>query len=340
MDKGKIMAFDINTLDTNKVTASIIIGPGVQFKETKIIELRNIWVSSKDNNHARVEMSEHQVQNCITWFSEGILYDRPPPIVRYNPRMIDGEWYEYELIAGHHRFEAFLSLKYDRWIFWVYEVCLDGYSFDDSKITLQLLEQDGHKPGLSSSIDDASNAISWLVTHGSKLVENTEDSIRNYVNRYCSSMSKAKKGSVVSRVMAKVGTYRRILTYTAKDAKEWIQKNTDYPIKGGGDYDSKRKKHVWSLLEDYEYEQLFNAMRKYYETGKESYFICRTNAPTGVLDLHAKRKGMYEQIDYLNDCLLKTFEYYQENKKFPWDVECFIPQDTEIEDKDQPVFLK
>ena len=334
------MAFDIHTLDPNKVTASKIIGPGVQFKESKIIELRNIWVSSKDNNHARVEMSEHQVQNCVTWFSEGILYDRPPPIVRYNPRMIDGGSYEYELIAGHHRFEAFLSLKYDRWIFWVYDICLDGYSFDDSKITLQLLEQDGHKPGLSSSIDDATNAISWLVTHGSKLVENTEDSIRNYVNQYCSSMSKAKKGSVVSRVMAKVGTYRRILTYTAKDAKEWIQKNTDYPIKDGGDYDSKRKKHVWSLLEDYEYEQLFNAMRKYHETGKESYFICRTKSPMGVLDLHAKREGMHEEINYLNDCLLETFKYYQENEKFPWDVECFIPQDTEIEDKDQPVFLK
>jgi hypothetical protein len=81
-------------------------------------------------------------------------------------------------------------------------------------------------------------------------------------------------------------------------------------------------------------------MRKYHETGKESYFICRTKSPMGVLDLHAKREGMHEEINYLNDCLLETFKYYQENEKFPWDVECFIPQDTEIEDKDQPVFLK
>lgn len=334
------MLFDLNTLDPDKVTAPIIIGPGVEYDDIRVLELKNIWVNSNDNNHARKELKEYQVQNCKVWFAQGIDYGRPPPIVRYNPRTIDGIPYEYELIAGHHRFRAMEDLGYNRWIFWIYKVCIDGFSFDDSKITLQLLEQNGHKPGLPSSIDDATSAICWLITHGSKLVTNDEESIRNYINEYCSSMHSSTKGAVVARVMAKLNTYRRVVTYTAKDAYNWIQKNTDYPIVKGGEYDFKRDKHVWSLLESYEYEQLFNAMKKFHQTKKESYFICRTDAPTESKDLQARREGMYEEINHLNDCLLETFKYYKENEKFPWDIECFIPQDTEIEDKDQPVYLK
>jgi hypothetical protein len=338
--KEKIMTFDLNTLDPKKVTATPFTGPGTSCEKLpKLIWLKDIWVSSNENNHARLEINLNQVQNLKLWLSQGIDYKCPPPIVRYNPRIINGQAYEYELIAGHHRFEAMRELGYDRWIFWVYELCLDGFSFDDSKVTLQLIEQDGHKPGLTSSIDEATNAICWLITNGSQLVKNDEDSIKNYINTYCSTMHPSKKGSVLSKVMAKVNTYKRVVSFTVDASRSWIKTYTDYPLKRGGEFDHKRNKHVWSLLEGYEYEQLFNAIKKFEETGKESYYICRTDAPSDTKDLSERRQGILDTIDYLEFCLLKVFEFYQENGRFPWGVECFVPQDTETEPKDKPVFL-
>jgi len=332
------MSFDLSTLDPNKVTASIIISPGVKYRDCLNISFSNIYESAQENNHARAGTKDaYHVQLLTVNFSNGIEYDKRPPIVRYNPRVIDGVTYEYELIAGHHRLEAMKRLGYDRWLFWLYDICLDGYSFDDCRITLQIKEND-HVVSLGNSPEDVSGAISWLITHGSRLVENTEESIRAYVDTYCKNMHWNTRGKVVRQVMSKVNTYRRIVTYTSEDATLWISKNTDYV--SNGNYDPKREKYGWSLLEGYEYEQIFNAIKKYNERGRESYFICRTKAPTIQNDLHSKRGGMIEQMEHLEEALIATFKFYQENGRFPWNVECFIPQDSEIESKDTPVFLK
>lgn len=332
------MAFDLNTLDENKVTAPKITGPGVEFVEPKIIDFKKIWVNSQENNHARLEIDDNQVQALKVNFADGIRYEFAPPIVRELPQVIDGQAYEYELIDAHHRWFAMHELGYDRWIFWVYKVCLDGYSLDDSKITLQL-KANNHYSSKSSTIEDAVGAICWLLAHNSRLVENTEQSIRDYIDMHCSNMNNSMKGSVVAKVMAKMNTYRRIVTYTANEAFSWINKHTDYPIRKGGEYDAKRKSHGWSVLEGYEYEQIFNAMKKYSETGKESYFICRTKSPTQKNDLFSKRNGMLNTIDQLESNLLDAFKYYQENGKFPWRVECFIPQDTELEENNKPIIV-
>lgn len=331
------MTFNVHTLDPNKVTATIILGPGIKFDKSDVIEFKDIYIAPQEFNHARVTSKDpNQVQLLMDSLSNGIYYDRKPPIVRYNPREIDGVIYKYELICGHHRLEAMKRLGYDRWVFWIYEICLDGYSLDDCRITLQLQEND-HPAALSSSADDAAGAIIWLITHGSRLVENTEQSIRDYVDTYCKNMNGNKKGKVVKQVMARLGTYRRIVTFTADDAFTWIEKNTDYTK--AGEYDSKRKKYGWSVLESYEYEQLFNAMRKFAETGKESYFICRTKAPTKKADLNTRRNGIINEFGTLEDCLLETFKFYQEKGRFPWSVEAFIPQDSELENSTKPILI-
>jgi tRNA(Ile)-lysidine synthase TilS/MesJ len=128
-----------------------------------------------------------------------------------------------------------------------------------------------------------------------------------------------------------------VVTFTADDAYSWIETNTNYSK--GGEYDSKRKKYGWSVLEGYEYEQVMNAIRKFAETGKESYFICRTKAPTKNEDLNAKRNKILKELSYLEECLIDVFKYHQENKKFPWYTEAFIPQDTELENSTKPILL-
>jgi hypothetical protein len=46
---------------------------------------------------------------------------------------------------------------------------------------------------------------------------------------------------------------------------------------------------------------------------------------------------MIKSFEKLNDSLLTVFEYFQKNGKFPWQVEAFIPQNTENEDKTKVV---
>jgi hypothetical protein len=339
MTKEKIM-FDVNTLDPKKVTSIPFTGPGVEYEDCLPVELKEVYVNPQKINHARFAgKNEYQVQRLVITLSNGIYYDRPPLIIRElpNPKVIDGVTYRYELLCGHHRFEALRRLGYTKWLFWLYKVGLNGYSYVDSVRTLQFLEND-HDAALPSEAEDVSLGIAELIDANSRLVMKDEDSIREYVNAFCKNMHPNTRAKIVRQVMAKVGVTRRISTYTSNDAYDWIEKHTDY--KKAGEYDMKRKKYGWSVLEGYEYEMIFNAIRKYAETGKESYFICRTKAPTKDNDLEAKRNNVLNTFGYLNDCLKEVFEFYQKNGEFPWEVEAFLPQDTENEELDKPIFIQ
>lgn len=322
-------------LEPSKVTAKPIKAKGSKYLHCIVIKLDDIYVQPQENNLARVDTKDaFHIQKLIVNLSNGINYGLTPSIARENPRVIDGVTYRYELVCGHHRFEALKSLDITEWVYWVYDFGLDGYTINESIIYLQIEEND-HVAALASSSEDVSAAIIHLIRNNAKLVENTEDSICDFVNQMCKNMHHNTKAKVVRQVMSKLNTYQRIVTFTAKDSFSWIEKHTDY--EKAGNYDTKRQKIGWSVLEGYEPEFIFNAISKYAETGKESYFICRTKAPTKARDLDVKRKGMIKSFEKLNDSLLTVFEYFQKNGKFPWQVEAFIPQNTENEDKTKVV---
>ena len=89
------MPFDLSTLDPKKVTSPKITCSGVKYQDEAVIEFKKIYVDSNANNHARVEIDQYQVQCLKVNFSNGIAYQFSPPIVRRNPRVIDGVSYEY-----------------------------------------------------------------------------------------------------------------------------------------------------------------------------------------------------------------------------------------------------
>jgi hypothetical protein len=332
--------FDLNTLDPIKVAPSPFVGPGVKYKDVDVISLDDIWVEPRENNHARHDtLDEYQIQKLVVQLGNGINYNLAPPVVRKlgTSIVVKGKTYQYILVCGHHRFEALMRLGFDRWIFWIYDLCLDGYSIDDSKVTLQILENDHNTP-LPNKAEDISGAVIHLILNNSKLVTNTEDSIKSYIDTYCKNMHGNTRAKAVAQVMSKLGTYQRVVTYTSDNADEWIKKYTDYANKG--DFDVKRQENGWTLYEGYEYELLFNAMKSLMNTTRSSYFVCRTKAPTENRDLNTRREDMLNRIESLEDALLCTFQYYKENGKFPWRVESWFPQNTETEQKDQPVFLK
>jgi hypothetical protein len=141
-------------------------------------------------------------------------------------------------------------------------------------------------------------------------------------------MSTTKRNNIVLKTMRRNGTYQDIMTYTAKDTFLWINSKTDYVI--AGNYDNKRNKYGWTVLEGYQYEYIMNATRKYSETGKESYFVCHTKAPTEKMDLDAKRMKMQSVFESLEADLVEVVKFYNKNKRFPWTNEGFLPQNKKI----------
>lgn len=317
--------FNINTLNPSAVTYRPIVSPGTKFINNEIVSLDDIYVPAESDNPVRASgKSVMNIQKLSQSFYEGIDYSEMPPVVRKNSRIVNGKHYLYELVCGNHRYEALQSIGFDRWIFSIYEFALNNVSFEDSVRTFQLMENN-HNPALPSSEDDIANIITRLIVYGSKLVDNTEKSIRAYVDTYCTKVHHNTKAKIVRQVIRNCGTYQDVVTYTSKDAFKWIEENTTYVV--AGNHDNNRKKFGWTVLEGYEYEYIMSAAKKFSESGRESYFLCHTKAPTEQFPLTEKRKKMMNTFAELEDSLKEVFEYYKKHNRFPWSVEGFLPQD-------------
>jgi len=323
--------FNTRDLNLNKVTFKPIQSPGQKFEHYEIIQLDEIYIPPMPDNPTRSSGKDPvNIQALTQSLSHGINYNLMPPVVRRNSRIIDGKHYKYELIAGNHRMEALLNNKYDEWIFGIYEFAVNGYSYEDSVRTFQLMEND-HNPALVSSEKDISNTITRMIAYGSTLVTDDEASIRRYVETYCKNKHGNARNAIVKRVLRNRGVYQDIVTYTAKDAFKWISDNTDYTV--AGTLDRKRDKYGWTVLEGYQYEYVMNAVRKYAETGKESYFVCHTKAPTEKMDLDAKRINMNQVFEQLESDLVETVKFYNKHGRFPWQNEGFMAQNHKTNEK-------
>jgi hypothetical protein len=324
--------FDTKTLDPSKVSFGSITSPGVKFKTRIIIKLDEIHIPplKKDNSVRYSGKNTSHIQKLQGSFANGIDYSKMPPTVREFTQIIDGKIKKYELITGNHRIEALRILGFTEWIFDIYEIACDNYGYEDAIRTFQLKEND-HAPSFANSEDDVVNTIVRLISHSSKLVKPDEDSIREYVDDVCSNMHWGTKAKIVRnavRKLIKSGciVYRDVITYTAQDVDDFLTNNTNYVC--GGNFDFKRKKYGWSVLEGYEYEFLMNAAKRFSEKGIESYFTIHTKSPTETYDINDRRIKMVEQFKTLEGSLLKVFEYYTKNGKFPWHIEGALPQDV------------
>lgn len=322
--------FKLDTLDPQKVTYGIIVSPGTQYKTRTIIKLSRIYVPPFTDNPVRAKgLDLPNIQKLAKSLSRGLNYSKMPPVVRWNPRVIDGIHYDYELVCGNHRVAAMHSLGYDRWIFDVYEFRTDDYSYEDSVRTFQLQEND-HEPALGSSTSDVVNIISRLIAQKSSLVENNEQSISSYVSKYCPNMHWNTQGSIVKKVVQANGAYQDVITYTSDNLKKWLKLNTN--LVNEGEYDKHRDMYGWSCLSRYEHEVILNCIKKYSETGKESYITCHTSAPTEKNSLKQKRENILDNFKAIEKSLVDIVNFYNRHQRFPWDIAGFYPQDRKNEE--------
>jgi hypothetical protein len=76
-----------------------------------------------------------------------------------------------------------------------------------------------------------------------------------------------------------------------------------------------------------------SAVKKFAQTGKESYFVCHTKAPTETMTLEDKRQKMKDTFGTLEDSLITVVDFYNKKGRFPWEVEGFMAQDHDKEEK-------
>jgi len=331
--------FKLKSLDPNKVTFGQVGPlPGVRYVDRQIIKLSDIYTPPYTENPVRKDgLDLANIEGLAKCFSMGIDYSQKPPVVRKIPaKMVDGIRYEYELIDGNHRIAAMTSLGYDEWIFDIYEFCLDGYSFEDSVRTFQL-HYNTPVVQLAASTADYVNTISRLISNNSKLVQNNEKSINEYIEKFCPYMHYKQQASIVNQVIAKNGSYQDVVTFTPKNLESWLKKNTDFKYKG--EYDSKRNMYGWTCLGPrYEFDSFYNSLKKYSDTGKESYIIAHTFAPTETKSLQDQRMSVYNNIKSIEEVLLNAFNFYAKHKRFPTTLTHYIPQDrANNEDKETPI---
>jgi hypothetical protein len=313
--------FDRSWLLSNK--SILILSKGSKIKDYQILDLDRIYApAASDRNKARAEgLDESNVQDLEQALPNGINYGEKPMVVRWNPQVIDGESYDWELICGNHRFEALCNLKQSCYYFAIYEFGLNGVKTARAIADFQLVENN-HAPRKPSSELDVINLGSRLIDQ--KLLNNDEDSVRLWVNTVCSNKANTTKGKIISAILQANGVHQDVSTFTTKGAYNWIKKNTNYTV--AGKVDTKCNKHGWTVKEGYEYEFIMSAVKKFAQTGKESYFVCHTKAPTATMSLDDKRDKMMYTFESLEDSLTAVVDFYNEEGRFPWQVEGYMAQ--------------
>ncbi len=308
----------------------VIQSKGSKLVDYKIIDLDRIYAPpATDRNKARAEgLDETNVQDLEQSLPQGINYGEKPMVVRKNSQVIDGESYDWELICGHHRFEALTNLGQSCYYFAIYEFGTDGVKTFKAILDFQLKENNP-LPRKASSEIDVINAGSRLIHE--KLLKNDDESVREWVNSVCSNKANITKGKIIAAILQANGASQDITTFTTKGAYNWIKKNTNYTI--AGKIDKNRNKHGWTVKEGYEYEYIMNAVKKFAQTGKESYFVCHTKAPTATMSLQDKREKMLETFQNLEDSLVRVVDFYNEEGRFPWEVEGHMAQDHSKQEK-------
>tara|TARA_Y100000389_G_C17366688_1_gene466689 strand:- start:78 stop:1061 length:984 start_codon:yes stop_codon:yes gene_type:complete len=324
-------------LDITKLTRVKIVSPGSKFKETKVISIDKIYVPKDSTgqtlNRARKKyLNQDHINKLSVSLQNGIDYSKPCPIVIKNLQWRNGENFEYELICGAHRYSAMTAANIKEWIFDVYEIGVNDVAKDLAVSSLQIREND-HQPELASTADDLSNIVSYLISK--KLIKNTEIDITDYLEANAKNLHHTTFKKVVLATVRKNGAYQDIRTFPAADLPGHIQKNSDYEI--GGVYDDKRKKFGWSVLEGYEFEYFTNALRRFDETDKGSYFLMHTKAPTEKRNLKTRRISMTKSLEQLQRGIEKAYEYKEKHGEWPWSVEAFLGQDIKNKENN---FLK
>ena len=322
----------------NTITRTLVVEKG--YVDTIELNPEDIYIPKElkgtANNVTRLSLDESNIQSLQQalqkpdWSLPLIVVKRIPGGLTVN-----GKTYRYQLVAGYHRLTALLRNHQPNWLFDVYE-----FATEEEEIDFQALEND-HAPRRPIDLNGLVNYLSYKVNKG--MIENDRRQMAMELEKFQNVHHKTKTAAV-NRAASKFGAYTDVVIRDFNEIKQYLDNPENYDNQTAkythsGKIDFNRKAHGWTVKEGYEYEYLMNAIKAFNEDGMPSYFVNHVKEPTEKMTLQDRRDSMIEAFATLENALIKTFEYYQKNGRFPWHIEGFMPQNN-VEGQEENYFIK
>ena len=327
-------------ISRDRVTTLLITEKG--YKQTLELNPEDIFIPKEikgtANNITRIKLDRNNItllQNSLRtpdWTKPLIIIEKIKGGMQVN-----GKTYRYKLVAGYHRLTALLLNNEISWLFDVYE-----FETEEERLDLQLIEND-HEPRKAIDATGLCNYLAYKV-HQGLIKPNTKEAMEKHLEGKLKNVHHMTKASAVRKAVAKCGSYTDVTIRDFDEIKQLLDNPENYE-KGVSTYthsgivDTKRDKHGWTVLEGYEDEFVFNAIKSFHLDGKESYFTNHVKEPTEKRTLKDRRTNMISNYVKLETALKSVIEFYNKNKKFPWNYnEAFHPQNNVI-GKEENKFL-
>ena len=308
---------------------------GARFVETLDMNPVSIFVpqSKKElRNFVRFHFDPEHAQTLAESFSRGIDPAQPVPVIMKlaTPNQVDGVVYTYILIAGFHRQRAILRNGYESYAYDLYEFGVDGVSQAKAITTFQLKEND-KMPSMRCKKDEIINATASLVSQG--LLENNEVEIQAYIDDVASNYKKQSRTAMARKVIKQCGSYQDYVTFDFKQCQSFLGQYRNYEsgtvvYQTGWEFDETREKRGATVLGGYEIKAIPTAAEYFLMQGQESYFIGHTPMPKNGETADEARQRIYDQMKLTEAAMIKAVRFYDENGRFPWDLEAWMAQDN------------
>lgn len=299
------------------------------------VNLDDILIDPSSNTARYGGTNSSLIERLKLSFMNSVRFNDFLPIITklsVNRKYDDGHLKFYELVDGFNRISALKDLGYTHYWFDVAEFGFDDVDPYFAMKTLAIASNPD-VPKEPSSDKDLFVSVTDLVTRG--YIQKDFEKIKSYI-REIAKVTPARAHNIASQVAAATGTQNTLFIWSTAMIKGDL---ASLGIQSHGKFDTVRNKHGWTVLEGYEPDVIMNAVAKFSETGKESYFVGHTKIPDSDNNLEDRRMRVKSNLEEKKQQLISVCEYYAEHKKLPFDLIGFLPQ-SEVEDRKNLVKIK
>ena len=296
---------------------------GVEFENDPVwVEFDDIRSLDDDKNIGRTdEHSRLEIQALANSFSVGVQTWQELPAVTRN---LDGEIkFSYNQVFGFGRVEAIQEAKQDQkgYWFWVLKPCTET-----QLSWVKVIENLDITPEFKQREKLLVQQMNSLIHKG--LVANTDESIRNHILEKVPHIGKKTLGDVTNTIFETNATPLKYITWGPAKINQWLKQDADDTSKflHSGKFDTVR--NMYGFAAKNVLDPVINAIKKYHETGKDSYVVLHVDAPNKSGTLTSFRKNQKNQYDEYKSMFTKLGM-----KHFPLQILGFMYQDTKGENK-------
>lgn len=315
----------------HNVNVDLLNTEGIEYLGREWVFFKNIknTVDHTDNT-TRIQGEERtQVEALVLSFDQGIDFNANLPILELLPTPIitkEGSIITHRVIGGNHRIAGLTILGYEGYWFDIVKTGVDGVSQSKARKILALRDNNP-RPQLLASENDIVMTITRAVNDGD--IANDEKEIREFAKLCCPYHSNYRIGVITAMVCATTSPETNFVNWNAKtkDDLKVIMKKT-FKRASHGEYDDKRNLYGYTFLDGYVLKGAYHALKKYHETGKESYVIGHVKSPDSEGTLVSKRLSLMNSISDYEDVFKSALKFYQKNGRLPFKLEGFLPQDA------------